>query len=142
MKIHLKRTGQHAGFSLAELMVVIVIIGLLSALIIPNILAKHFRAQVTTASADVNTLSSALDEFAINNANQYPDSMEILVMPDTNGMTYLKQRKLPLDPWRNPYVYEAPHTGQPRPRVISYGKDGAPGGEGTGLDIDNWPDND
>lgn len=142
MRVHFKHTSKRAGFSLAELMVVIVIIGLLSALVVPNILAKHFKAQVATAAADVNTLSSALDEFAINNANQYPDSLDVLVMPDVNGMTYLKRRKLPLDPWLNPYVYEPPFPGEPRPRVISYGKDAAPGGEATGRDIDNWPDND
>ena len=119
-------------------MVVIVIIGLLVTLVLPNVIQKMAVAQRGVARADLSSLSSALDEYAIRNGNRYPDTLDVLVMPDENGYTYLKQRKLPVDPWDYDYVYEMPRPGEPRPRVISYGKDGAPGGEGDASDIDSW----
>ncbi len=141
MKIQRKQQSRSAGFSLAELMVVIVIIGLLVTLVLPNVIQKLAIAQEGVAKADITTLASALDEFAIRNGNRYPESLDVLVTPDENGYTYLKQRKLPLDPWKGEYMYEPPSPGEPRARIISYGKDGQPGGEGDNADIDNWDDN-
>ncbi|MFM7280879.1 MAG: type II secretion system major pseudopilin GspG [Planctomycetia bacterium] len=125
------------GFTLAEMMVVIVIIGLLGTLVVPNVLKRFSQASRTKAKADITEMMSALDEFAINNAGKYPDSLEVLVTPDENGHTYLKgpAGKLPKDPWKNEYVYEPPQSGQPVPRILSYGKDGQPGGEGDDRDI-------
>jgi general secretion pathway protein G len=125
------------GFTLAEMMVVIVIIGLLGTLVVPNVLKRFSQASRTTAKADITAMMNALDEFAMNNAGKYPDSLEVLVTPDENGHTYLKRPagKLPKDPWKNEYVYEAPQSGQPTPRILSYGKDGQPGGEGDDRDI-------
>ena len=142
MKIRTRKFTKQAGFSLAELMVVIVIIGLLVTLVLPNVIQKLATAQSTVARADISALDQALTEFAINNGNRFPESLEVLVMPDENGHTYLKQKKLPLDPWKNEYAYEPPGPGEPRPRIISYGKDGVPGGDGEDRDIDNWDDND
>lgn len=132
------RQSARAGFSLAELMVVIVIIGLLSALVVPNLIAKFGFAQGSAAKVDVQTIATALDEFAMRNGGQYPDSLEMLVTPDENGYTFLKARSLPKDPWGNEYQYEPPFSGEPRARVFSFGKDGAPGGSGDDKDIDNW----
>ena len=138
MKIQTQKPNRTAGFSLAELMVVIVIISLLATLVLPNITGNLAKAQVAKARADISQLENGLTEYAVHNGNQYPDSLEVLVMPDENGFTYLKQRSIPADPWNNPYVYEAPSAGQQRPRIVSYGKDGAPGGEGYDRDLDNW----
>lgn len=138
MKIQRKQRTLQAGFSLAELMVVIVIIGLLVTLVLPNVIQKMAVAQKGVARADITSLDQALSEYAIRNGNRYPDTLDVLVMPDENGYRYLNKSKLPLDPWKGEYVYESPRPGEPRPRVISYGKDGAPGGEGDNADIDNW----
>ncbi len=134
-----QRTGtqrRRGGFTLAEMMVVIVIIGLLATLVVPNVIAKFFQAARTKARTDIVVLHQALDQYAINNGMQYPDSLEVLVTPDVNGHTYLNQNKLPKDPWKNEYQYEPPQSGQPQPRVYSFGKDGQPGGEGEDRDID------
>ena len=137
----LRRTrSQEAGFSLAELMVVIVIIGLLVTLVVPNVIQRLGFAQRSKAEVDIQSIASALDEYAIMNGNKYPESLEELVTLDENGNTFLKARKLPLDPWKNEYLYDPPGPGENRPRVYSYGKDGVPGGEGDDADIDNWDD--
>ena len=84
------------------------------------------------------SIDSALKEYVITNGGQWPDTLEVLVTPDENGYTYLDRRTIPLDPWKNEYMYEPPASGEPRGRVYSYGKDGQPGGEGEDADIDNW----
>jgi general secretion pathway protein G len=133
------RLRTRAGFSLAELMVVIVIIALLATFVAQNALPNLLRAKVTKAKSDIATLSSALDNYALNNGGQYPDSLEPLVTPDEYGNRYLKdQTTVPLDPWKNMYVYEPPSGSSMEFRVISYGSDGQPGGEGDETDIDNF----
>jgi general secretion pathway protein G len=129
---------RRAGFSLAELMVVIVILGLLATLVVPNVVRRLSAAMGGKAKSDIMAIHNALSEYAINNAGRYPDGLEPLVTPDENGHTYLDMRSVPRDPWNNEYMYEPPTTGEGRPRVYSYGKDGQPGGEGDDADIDNW----
>jgi general secretion pathway protein G len=149
MKIHPQRAFRTAGsaetgrrlregFSLAEMMVVIVIIGLLATLVVPNVIQKLNNAMRGKVKSDIMAIDSALKEYYINNGGRYPDTLEALVTPDENGHTYLDQRSIPLDPWKNEYMYEPPASGEPRPRVYSYGKDGQPGGEGDEADVDNW----
>jgi general secretion pathway protein G len=80
---------------------------------------------------DIGSLDSAIDTYAIENGGKYPESLEILITPDENGRTFLKNKtRCPLDPWKNPYQYE-PAQGGSLPKIISYGKDGQPGGEAT-----------
>ncbi len=88
-----------SGFSLAELMVVIVIIGLLATLVVPKVLRNLFVANVGKAKADIVQISSAVDQYAIENNGRYPESLEVLVTPDENGFTYLSQETVPKDPW-------------------------------------------
>lgn len=127
------------GFSLAELMVVIVIIALLATFVANNAIPMLFKAGKAKAGVDIMSISNAIDIFAIENGGRYPDSLELLITPDENGLTYLKdQTTVPLDPWDNPYVYEPASRGGATYRVISYGKDGQPGGEGDDSDIDNF----
>lgn len=127
------------GFTLAEMMVVIVIIGLLMTLVVPNIIRRFFQAQNVVAKADIAQIISSLNEYAINNSGKYPETLQPLVDPDKNGHAYLEGRngKIPKDPWKNEYQYEPPQPGHPMPRVISFGADGAPGGEGDSADIDS-----
>jgi len=127
-----------AGFSLAELMVVIVILGLLATIVVPNVLSRLGQATVTTAKIDIAAIDQAIESYRINNMGQAPESLEVLIQPDEHGNSYLKNyTEVPLDPWKNPYFYVPPSNNQPY-RVGSYGKDGQPGGEGEDADIDNF----
>lgn len=140
MKLLLRRPSRsaRAGFSLAELMVVIVILGLIATIVVPNLLDRFTFAQIKKAGMDIGALESAVDTYAIENGGKYPESLEILVTPDEKGRTFLKgYNQVPLDPWKNPYVFEPASSGSP-PKIISYGKDGQPGGEGDDADIDNF----
>ena len=123
-----------AGFTLAELMVVIVIIGLLATLVVPNVMKRLFKAQRTKAEADISALDNAIELYMIENNGRYPETLEVLVTPDENGESYLKQISVPRDPWDNEYYYEPPSGGRPY-NIYSYGKDGSPGGDGDDADI-------
>lgn len=131
----LRRRGRRAGFSLAELMVVIVIIGLLATVVVPNVVAKFSTAQITKATADIRQLQSAVEDFYINNSGRYPDSLEQLITPDANGRKFLDRDTVPKDPWGNEYVYYPPRGGEVSIEILSYGADGAQGGEGKDKDI-------
>ncbi len=139
MKIPYQRRSAagRSGFSLAELMVVIVILGLIATIVVPNLLDRLTFAQKKKAIMDISAIESAVDTYAIVNNGRYPESLEILVTPDQNGQTFLKsQTKVPVDPWGNTYGYEPPSAGRPY-RIYSFGKDGVSGGEGEDADIDN-----
>jgi len=135
MKTHLQR--RKGGFSLAELMVVIVIIGLLATLVVPKVLRNLFVANVGKAKADITAIASAVDQYAIENNGRYPESIEALVTLDENGFSFLSQETVPKDPWGNEYVYEPPPPGSHGYRVLTYGSDGVPGGEADAQDMDN-----
>jgi general secretion pathway protein G len=135
--MQMQRKNRRSGFSLAELMVVIVIIGLLATLVVPNVMKKLFVANATKAKADITAIEGAVEQYAVENAGRYPDSLDVLVTPDENGFTFLKGEVIPKDPWGFEYGYEPPSSGSQKYRVYSYGKDGAPGGEGDSADIDN-----
>jgi general secretion pathway protein G len=140
MKLHrnIASRRSRAGFSLAELMVVVVILGLIATIVVPNVLGRFQFSQRETAKINIASLDSAIETYVVENGGTYPESLEILVTPDENGRTYLKnQTTVPVDPWGNPYVYEPPQAGTPA-KIISYGKDGQPGGEGDDADIDNF----
>ena len=132
-----RRPRRSGGVSLAELMVVIVILGLLATLVVPNVMKQLFTANKSIAQQDISAISQAITNFAIEHAGKYPERLEELITPDENGHSYLAGRtSVPKDPWKNEYVYEAPQAGQPF-KVICYGRDGQPGGEGEDSDIDN-----
>jgi general secretion pathway protein G len=99
---------------------------------------KLARARSTQVHADITAIGSALEQYAQNNAGKYPDSLEVIVTPDANGLSYLGTKVLPIDPWKHAYIYEAPKPPtQPKPRVYTLGADGKIGGEGEDADIDN-----
>lgn len=128
------RRSSKGGFSLAELMVVIVILGLLATLVVPNVVGYLFKASAEIAKTDIVSLENAIKQYQINNGGKIPDSLNVLIEPDANGNRYLDQKTLPKDPWKNEYQYE---TNGSEYRIFSYGKDGMPGGEGQDADIDN-----
>ena len=130
------RLARTSGFSLAELMVVIVIIGLLATIVVPNVVGRLFQGQIGKAKADMVSIENALQQFAIENSGRYPDSMEALITPDANGNAFLDRETVPKDPWGNEYVYEPPGPGQNKPIVRTLGADGVPGGDGKDMDFD------
>lgn len=134
MKTFRRLHSARAGFSLAELMVVIVILGLLATIVVPNVLSYLGQANKTVVKNDISQIANAITSYTINNGGKAPESLDMLEQKDANGNSYLV--KIPLDPWKNPYVYEPP-VGTDSFRVLTYGKDGAPGGEGDDADIDN-----
>ena len=130
-----------AGFTLIELMVVLVIIGVLAALIVPNVLDRADDARVTAARTDVNNLMQALKLYKLDN-QRYPSAdqgLRALVAKPTSGAIpqnwkpYLD--KLPNDPWGRPYNYQAPAADGKAFDVWSMGADGAPGGTDDNADI-------
>ncbi|NMM10662.1 MAG: type II secretion system major pseudopilin GspG [Polaromonas sp.] len=132
-----------AGFTLIELMVVLVIIGVLAALIVPNVLERADDARVTAAKTDVNNLMQALKLYKLDN-QRYPTAgqgLQSLIAKPTSGpipsnwKPYLD--KLPNDPWGRPYQYLNPGV-KGEIDVLSFGADGLPGGEGKNADIGSW----
>ncbi|XAH22695.1 type II secretion system major pseudopilin GspG [Xylophilus sp. GW821-FHT01B05] len=132
-----------AGFTLIELMVVLVIIGVLAALIVPNVLDRADDARVTAARTDVNNLMQALKLYRLDNL-RYPTGEQglqaLIVRPTTppvpgNWKPYLE--KLPNDPWGRPYQYLNPGV-RGEVDVMSFGADGQSGGEGKNADIGSW----
>lgn len=122
------------GFTLIELMVVIVIIGLLGTVVVLNVLPSQDRATVTKAQADIATLTQAAEMYRLDN-NRYPDAgqgLQALVNPTNRTQPYI--RNLPDDPWGNPYQYANPGRNGGID-IYSYGSDGAPGGEDLAADI-------
>ncbi|MFO1326436.1 MAG: type II secretion system major pseudopilin GspG [Rubrivivax sp.] len=131
------------GFTLIELMVVVVIIGVLAALIVPNVLDRTDDARVTAARTDVNSLMQALKLYKLDN-QRYPSAeqgLDALVRKPTAGAVPPNWRpymeKLPTDPWGRPYQYVNPGV-KGEIDVFSFGADGQPGGEGKNAEIGSW----
>ncbi|ROZ79496.1 type II secretion system major pseudopilin GspG [Ramlibacter sp. WS9] len=140
--LRLRRAVQ-AGFTLIELMVVLVIIGVLAALIVPNVLDRAEDARATAAKTDVNNLMQALKLYKLDN-QRYPTTEQglqaLLAKPGTgpippNWKPYVE--KLPQDPWNHPYQYLNPGV-KGEIDVMSFGADGQAGGEGKNADIGSW----
>ena len=131
------------GFTLIELMVVLVIIGVLAALIVPNVLDRTDDARATAARTDVNNLVQALKLYKLDN-QRYPTAEQglqaLIARPSAppvpaNWRPYLE--KLPSDPWGQPYQYLNPGV-RGEIDVMSFGADGRSGGDGKDADIGSW----
>ncbi len=133
----------HAGFTLIELMVVLVIIGVLAALIVPNVLERADDARVMAARSDVANIMQAVKLYKLDN-QRAPTTEQglqaLMVKPTTspvptNWKPYIE--KLPNDPWGRPYQYMNPGI-KAEVDVMSFGADGQVGGEGKNADIGSW----
>ena len=138
-----RRARRSLGFTLIEMMVVLVIIGVLAALIVPNVLDRTDDARATAARTDVHNIMQALKLYKLDNL-RFPTAEQglqaLIARPTTapaptNWKPYLE--KLPNDPWGRPYQYLNPGV-QGEVDVMSFGADGQSGGEGKDADIGSW----
>lgn len=137
------RRQKRNGFTLVELMVVIFILGLLTTIVVINVLPSQDRAMVAKARADIATLGQALEMYRLDNL-AYPgstDGLQALIAQPPSLATSARYRqggyirKLPDDPWGRPYQYDNPGRRGPGFDLYSLGADGAPGGEDDNADI-------
>lgn len=133
------------GFTLIEIMVVVVIMGILAALVVPKLMGRADDARITAAKQDIATLMSALKLYRLDN-NRYPTTeqgLQALISRPTSGPAangwksggYID--KLPKDPWGGQYQYLSPGV-RGEVDIFSYGADGQPGGAGNDADIGSW----
>jgi general secretion pathway protein G len=131
------------GFTLLELLVVLVILGLLAGIVAPNLLKNVDKSETATARAQIDALGKALDQYFLDNG-KYPSTQEgldALIRAPSSATRwdgpYLK-RAVPLDPWQTPYVYRSPGQQGREMELLSYGADRMPGGDKQDADITNW----
>ena len=141
----LKQSNQ--GFTLIELMVVIIILGILAMWVAPKIMSRPEQAKQVKAQLYIQNLETALKLYKLDNG-KYPSTEQglqaLVEKPETGNVPrkwkdggYLEKSKVPKDPWGNEFVYLSPGL-KGDFDIISYGADRAPGGEGENMDINNW----
>jgi len=140
------RLRDNRGFTLIEIMVVVVILGILAAIVVPRLLSRPDEAKVTKAKVDMKSIEESLGLFKLDNGF-YPDTdqgLKALVNKPTTGRIPAKYsvdgylKKTPVDPWGSDYIYLSPGLHDHNFDLISYGADGEPGGEGFDADINSW----
>ncbi len=138
---------RRAGFTLIEIMVVVVIMGVLAALLVPRLMGRTDDARILAAKQDIATLMQALKLYRLDN-QRYPTTeqgLQALIARPTNGPQPANWKtggyidRLNKDPWGNPYQYASPGT-RSDVDIFSYGADGQPGGSGNDADIGSWAD--
>ena len=143
----LDKNRHQFGFTLIELMVVIIILGILAGLIVPRIMGRPEEARRMKARIQIESIETALKLYKLDNG-VYPSTeqgLEALVTPPSVGELprswrkggYLEKGKVPKDPWNNEFIYLSPGINHDFD-LISYGADGEPGGEDKNEDIKNW----
>ncbi len=145
MNAKLKHSSGQSGFTLIEVIVVLVILGILASIVVPKVVSRTDQAQIVKAKQDIRAIESALQMYRVDNFN-YPSTDQGLVSlseKPTSGQEaknwqaggYIK--KVPKDPWGNDYQYLSPGENGDFD-LYSLGSDGRPGGEDSGKDIGNW----
>ena len=143
----IKRRSNDRGFTLIEIMIVIVILGILAWQVVPRIMGKPEEARRLKARMDIASLETALKMYKLDNG-VYPSTeqgLQALIEAPTIGQLprkwrkggYLEKGRVPMDPWENEFIYLSPGLHGDFD-LIAYGNDGEPGGEEDNLDINNW----
>lgn len=138
-----RESSKHKGFTLIELMIVVVIMGLLATTIMPRILDRPEQARRVKAKADIHSIQQALRLFK-SDTGRFPttsEGLQALVTNPGNIKNYNQSGyldRVPADPWGNPYVYISPGLHHRDYDLKSLGKDGEPGGTGDDADIESW----
>ena len=143
----MRRTAKSQGFTLLEIIVVVFILSLLAAIVAPKIIGRTDDARIAEGKVQIRNLETALKLFKLDNGF-YPDTQQGLqalvekpatgrIPPNYKEGGYLEQKKIPLDPWGNAYVYISPGLNGDYD-LMSYGADGKEGGEGKDADIKSW----
>jgi general secretion pathway protein G len=138
-----RRRRSQSGLTLIEMMVVVTIIALFTALVLPKMFRRADDARITAARAQMNNLSTALGMYKLDTST-FPTTEQGLqaLRNQPEGVPlwkgpYLPQ-DVPADPWGNPYIYKFPGENGDEPEIISLGADAQPGGEGINADLVNW----
>jgi len=143
----MERVQDRIGFTLIEILVVIVVLGVLAGLVAPDVFRHVGASKGAAVRAQIEMLGAALDAYRLDN-DAYPTTEQGLAALRREPLSeprprnwrgpYL-QREVPLDPWKRPYVYRSPGTANPWGYdLLSYGRDGGEGGEGEDADITSW----
>lgn len=140
-----RRSRYARGFTLIEIMVVVIIIGLLAAVIVPTVIGKVDEARKVKAQQDIQSLETALTMYRLDNS-KYPTTEQglnaLVTQPTDPTIKHWKPggylQRVSKDPWGADYQYVNPGTHGKEYDLFTYGADGAPGGEGNDADIGNW----
>lgn len=143
MSANIKSKQKHLGFTLLELLVVIVIIGLLAAFVAPKYFGQIGKSKTQVAKAQIEAFDKAIDQYRIDTGH-FPSTdqglIALVVQPANEPMwhgAYLK-KNVPADPWGNAYIYKAPGSDGRDFEIVSYGGDGKSGGAVDDADVNNW----
>jgi general secretion pathway protein G len=135
----MKTTNRSRGFSLIELLVVLMILGLIASVVVPNLIGQGEKANASAAETQIQRLAMAIDEYYLDTGRPPQNLRDLVERPGSasNWNGPYVNNALMNDPWGNPYNYRYP--GQHRTYdIFSYGADGSPGGEGSSADIKSW----
>ncbi len=141
MRNDTRKTGRRYGFTLIEILVVVVILAILAAVVVPNVIGRIGDAKVSAAISDIKTFDNAIDQYKLDTGQDPPNLDALVSAQAANGVQkwngpYLKnQNTIPKDPWGNPYIYKIPGDNNREYDISSAGPDGQPG---TADDIQSW----